>query len=120
MDVTVCREQSLRPQLSMPSIIQSSRQPSLSSTTRLPRSLLWVDLLAVLVVPDSWGRLTVAATCSRPYTMHCQSRAQSGESRASNIPHDLSVNGARDTVLELQVHLGNGVFGEDGGLRDIT
>jgi hypothetical protein len=36
------------------------------------------------------------------------------------IPNDLAVDGARDAVLELQVHLGDGVLGEDGGIRDIT
>jgi hypothetical protein len=30
------------------------------------------------------------------------------------------VNGARDTVLQLQVHLGYGVLREDGGIRDVT
>lgn len=36
------------------------------------------------------------------------------------LPDNLAVDGAADTVLQLQVHLGNGVFGEDGGVRDIT
>jgi hypothetical protein len=40
--------------------------------------------------------------------------------RGLHIPHDLSVDGARDAVLELQVHLGDGVLGEDGGIGDIT
>ena len=43
-------------------------------------------------------------------------RAVSGE----DIPDDLAVDGARDAVLELQVHLGDGVLGEDGGIGDIT
>jgi hypothetical protein len=30
------------------------------------------------------------------------------------------VDGARHTVLELQVHLGDGVLGEYGGIGDIT
>jgi hypothetical protein len=30
------------------------------------------------------------------------------------------VNGARDTVLQLQVHLGDGVLREDGGIGDVT
>jgi hypothetical protein len=36
------------------------------------------------------------------------------------IPYDLAVDGARHTVLELQVHLGDGVLGEYGGIGDIT
>ena len=38
----------------------------------------------------------------------------------SNIPDDLAVNSARDAVLELQVHLGDSVLGEDGGIGDVT
>jgi hypothetical protein len=30
------------------------------------------------------------------------------------------MNGARDAVLQLEVHLGDGVLGEDGGIADIT
>lgn len=37
-----------------------------------------------------------------------------------SVPNDLAVDSARDAVLELQVHLGNGVLGEDGGVGDIT
>lgn len=37
-----------------------------------------------------------------------------------HLPNNLSVNGARNAVLKLQVHLGDGVFGEDGGVGDIT
>jgi hypothetical protein len=36
------------------------------------------------------------------------------------VPNDLSVDGAGDAVLELQVHLWDGVFWVDGGLGDIT
>lgn len=36
------------------------------------------------------------------------------------IPNDLAVDSAGDAVLELQVHLGDRVLGEDGGIRDIT
>jgi hypothetical protein len=42
-----------------------------------------------------------------------------GSSR-SYVPDNLAVDGARDTVLQLEVHLGNGVFWEYGGIRDIT
>jgi len=38
----------------------------------------------------------------------------------SGVPNDLSVDSAGHTVLELQVHLGDGVLGEDGGIGDIT
>lgn len=37
-----------------------------------------------------------------------------------NVPDNLAVNGARDAVLQLQVHLGHGVLREDGGIRDVT
>jgi len=37
-----------------------------------------------------------------------------------NVPDDLAVNSAGHAVLELQVHLGDRVLGEDGGLGDIT
>jgi hypothetical protein len=40
--------------------------------------------------------------------------------RRTNVPDNFAVNGARDAVLQLEVHLGNGVLGEDGGIGDIT
>jgi hypothetical protein len=36
------------------------------------------------------------------------------------VPNDLAVDSARDAVLQLEVHLGDSVVGEDGGVRDIT
>lgn len=36
------------------------------------------------------------------------------------VPNNLAVDSAGDAVLQLQVHLGDGVVGEDGGVRDIT
>ena len=39
---------------------------------------------------------------------------------ACDVPDNLAMDGARDTVLQLEVHLGNGVFWEYGGVRDIT
>lgn len=64
--------------------------------------LLGVDLLAVLVVSDPRGRGTVATAFARAHA------------------HDLAVDGAADAVLELQVHFGHRVVGEDGGVGDIT
>ncbi len=40
--------------------------------------------------------------------------------RIENVPYYLSVDCAGDTVLEFQVHLGDGVFGKDGCIGDIT
>ena len=60
------------------------------------------DLLAVLVVSDTRGWGAVAAAHARADT------------------NDLAVDGARNAVLQLEVHLGNGVLGEDRGVRDIT
>lgn len=37
-----------------------------------------------------------------------------------NVPDDLAVDSAGDAVLELEVHLGDGVLGEYGGIGDIT
>ena len=37
-----------------------------------------------------------------------------------SIPNNLAVNGTRDTVLELQIHLWDGVFRKDRGIGDIT
>jgi hypothetical protein len=37
-----------------------------------------------------------------------------------DIPDDLAVDSARDAVLQLQVHLGDRVLGEDRGVRDVT
>jgi hypothetical protein len=36
------------------------------------------------------------------------------------VPNDLAVDSARHAVLQLEVHLGDGVVGEDGSVRDIT
>ena len=59
-------------------------------------------ILHTLVEPHAWGRSTVAAAL------------------AGTDTYDLAVNGARDAVLKLEVHLGNGVLGEDGSIRDVT
>jgi hypothetical protein len=36
------------------------------------------------------------------------------------VPDYLAMDGARDAVLQLEVHLGNGVFWEYGGVGNIT
>ena len=43
-------------------------------------------------------------------------RAVGGE----DIPDDLAVDGARNAVLELEVHLGDRVLSEDRGVGDVT
>ena len=80
---------------------QSSTQSN-SCLRDLSSGLLRVDLLSVLVISDSWGRGTVATSFSRAHA------------------HDLAVDGAADAVLELEVHLGDGVVGEDRGIGNIT
>lgn len=38
----------------------------------------------------------------------------------ANVPHNLAVNGARNAVLQFEVHLRDAVLGEDGRIGDIT
>lgn len=38
----------------------------------------------------------------------------------THVPDNLAVNGARDAVLQLEVHLGNRVLSEHRSVRDIT
>jgi len=64
--------------------------------------LVRVDLLSILIVANTWGRSTIAAAF------------------AGTDTDNLAVDGARDTVLKLEVHLGNGVLWEYRGVRDIT
>lgn len=72
------------------------------SSGGLSGGLIRIDLLAVLVESNPWGRGTVASSFSGADT------------------DDLGVDGARDTILELQVHLWHDVFIEDGCFADIT
>ena len=56
-----------------PALILSMKQipmnsPSLCLSSLRSLCLLWVDLLAVLVEPDSWGRVSVATALSRADT----------------------------------------------------
>lgn len=40
--------------------------------------------------------------------------------REAYLPNNFAVDGAGYAILKLEIHLGNGVFGEDGSIRDIT
>jgi hypothetical protein len=87
----------------------------LSTSSSTTSSLHRVDLLAILVVPHSWRWCAVAAAFTRADT---EPRVRTAFSRcgAVHVPNNLAVNGAGNAVLELQVHLGHGIFGEDGGI----
>lgn len=43
-----------------------------------------------------------------------------GREREECLPNNFAVDGAGYAVLQLEIHLGNGVFGENGSIRDIT
>ena len=53
-------------------------------------------------------------TLSKP----CQPTLLAEEKEA--VPDDLAVNGTGNAVLELEIHLWNRIFGENGGIRDIA
>lgn len=80
-----------------------------------------VQFLAILVVANPWGRSTVAAADAgadtEPYVSIHRCKIFCW---LFSVPDNLAVDSAGDAVLELQVHLGNGVLGEDGGVGDIT
>lgn len=79
----------------------------------------WVDLLAVLVVSHTWWGSAVAAALAGADTV-LQSAMFKLKPLLYCIPNDLAVDGARNAVLQLEVHLGHGVLAEDRGIRDIT
>jgi hypothetical protein len=81
-----------------------------------------VDLLSILIVADSWRRSSVSATFTGTDTareslalLFC-SRNRCSTKVLLNVPDYLAMDGARDAVLQLEVHLGNGVFWEYGGV----
>lgn len=65
-----------------------------TGASSLPRCLLRVDLLSILVVPDSWRRLAIAAALSRPDTAMCQSEINELDFPGEEAP--LAFLGARD------------------------
>lgn len=94
----------------------------------LGSSLVWVDLLAILVVADAGWWETVSAAFAGTDTMRelsamlfsLRKEVRPRFISVRNVPNNLAMNGARDTVLQLEVHLGNSVFWEYGCIRDIT
>lgn len=72
------------------------------SSGSLSSSLVWVDLLAVLVVPNPWGGSTVPTTFPRSDT------------------NDLAVNSTGNAVLKLQVHFWYSILRINGCITDIT
>lgn len=101
-----CDPRTLTPQLtaiiSLPSRLAMPLKSPHLCLRSLRRRLVGVDLLSILVVPDSRGWRSVPSTLSRAHA------------------HDLAVDGARDTVLQLEVHFGHGVVGEDTGVGDVA
>jgi hypothetical protein len=77
---------------------------------------------------DSWWGSTVATTLTGSDTIDIWSALLFLHKKdvrprfisVHDIPNNLAMNGARDTVLQLEVHLGNSVFWEYGSVRDIT
>lgn len=48
------------------------------------------------------------------------SKGERRKGEGVNLPNNFAVDGAGYAILKLEIHLGNGVFGEDGSIRDIT
>jgi hypothetical protein len=77
-------------------------------------------LLAILVKTDTRRRRSVTTAYAGTNTFEMLVKLFGGEIQAGIIPNNLSVNGTADAVLQLKIHLWDGIFGEDRGIRDIT
>ncbi len=125
-----------------PISLSNSRQPSGHNGLGLGglgASLVWVDLLAILVEANTWWWGTVLAALNGTDTKRGISmfdlrsgglrrccEATSGSTPGQrifsrcHIPDNLAVNSARDTVLELEVHLWDGVLWKNRGVGNIA
>jgi hypothetical protein len=77
-------------------------------------------LLAILVKTDTRRRRSVTTAYAGTNTFKMLVKLFGGEIQVGIIPNNLSVNGTADAVLQLKIHLWDGIFGEDRGIRDIT
>ena len=86
-----------------------------------PRSLLPAEAQSSFrpcyTAPVAAGPCSDGLPASEPWTMV---RLAPDDTQGPNPPDNLAVNGARDAVLQLQVHLRDCVLVEDGGIGDVA